>query len=94
MGATYPAELAEVRRRCPDAPILLPGIGAQAGDLRWLGFLRSEEALARVSGSLAGLSLLNDLPNYRVSLPTKIVEYCVLGVPVITTPLPLASDLA
>jgi orotidine-5'-phosphate decarboxylase len=33
VGATYPAELVEVRRRCPDAPILLPGIGAQAGDL-------------------------------------------------------------
>ena len=33
VGATYPAELAEVRRRCPDAPILLPGIGAQGGDL-------------------------------------------------------------
>jgi orotidine-5'-phosphate decarboxylase len=33
VGATYPAELAEVRRRCPDAPILLPGIGAQAGNL-------------------------------------------------------------
>jgi orotidine-5'-phosphate decarboxylase len=33
VGATYPAELAEVRRRCPNAPILLPGIGAQAGDL-------------------------------------------------------------
>jgi orotidine-5'-phosphate decarboxylase len=33
VGATYPAELAEVRRRCPDAPILLPGIGAQSGDL-------------------------------------------------------------
>jgi orotidine-5'-phosphate decarboxylase len=33
VGATYPAELAEVRRRCPDVPILLPGIGAQAGDL-------------------------------------------------------------
>ena len=66
---------------------------AKAGDLSWLGFLRSEEALARVSGSLAGLCLLRDLPNYRVSLPTKIVEYCGLGVPVITTPLPLASDL-
>ena len=66
---------------------------AKAGDLSWLGFLRSEEALARVSGSLAGLCLLHDLPNYRVSLPTKIVEYCALGVPVITTPLPLASDL-
>jgi orotidine-5'-phosphate decarboxylase len=33
VGATYPDELAEVRRRCPDVPILLPGIGAQAGDL-------------------------------------------------------------
>ena len=33
VGATYPAELAEVRRRCPDALVLLPGIGAQAGDL-------------------------------------------------------------
>jgi glycosyltransferase involved in cell wall biosynthesis len=39
------------------------------------------------------LCLLRDLPNYRVSLPTKIVEYCALGVPVITTPLPLASEL-
>jgi orotidine-5'-phosphate decarboxylase len=33
VGATYPTELAQLRRRCPDAPILLPGIGAQAGDL-------------------------------------------------------------
>jgi glycosyltransferase involved in cell wall biosynthesis len=66
---------------------------ARAGDLSWLGFMRSEEALARISGSLAGLCLLKDLPNYRVSLPTKIVEYCALGVPVITTPLPLASEL-
>ena len=33
VGATYPAELAAVRRRCPDLPILLPGVGAQAGDL-------------------------------------------------------------
>jgi glycosyltransferase involved in cell wall biosynthesis len=65
----------------------------QAGDLSWLGFMRSEEALARIAGSLAGLCLLKDLPNYRVSLPTKIVEYCALGVPVVTTPLPLASDL-
>ena len=76
----------------PDARQALQ-IAAQAGDLNWLGFLRSDEALARVSRSLAGLCLLKNLPNYRVSLPTKIVEYCALGVPVITTPLPLASDL-
>ena len=33
VGATYPEELAAVRARCPSLPILLPGIGAQGGDL-------------------------------------------------------------
>lgn len=33
VGATYPAELAQIRAHCPDLPILLPGIGAQGGDL-------------------------------------------------------------
>ncbi|MBA2277261.1 MAG: orotidine-5'-phosphate decarboxylase [Chloroflexia bacterium] len=33
VGATYPAQLAAVRDICPGHPILLPGIGAQDGDL-------------------------------------------------------------
>ena len=33
VGATCPAELARVRERCPELPILAPGIGAQGGDL-------------------------------------------------------------
>lgn len=33
VGATYPAQLAHIRARCPDLPILLPGIGVQGGDL-------------------------------------------------------------
>lgn len=33
VGATYPAQLAAVRAALPDAPILLPGIGAQGGDV-------------------------------------------------------------
>ncbi len=33
VGATWPGDLAAVRAICPDRPILLPGIGAQAGDL-------------------------------------------------------------
>ena len=33
VGATYPDELAVVRRLCPDMPVLLPGVGAQGGDL-------------------------------------------------------------
>jgi orotidine-5'-phosphate decarboxylase len=33
VGATYPGELAAVRRLCPELPILIPGVGAQQGDL-------------------------------------------------------------
>ena len=33
VGATAPQQLAEVRGICPDLPLLIPGIGAQGGDL-------------------------------------------------------------
>jgi orotidine-5'-phosphate decarboxylase len=33
VGATYPAELARVRRHCGELPLLVPGIGAQGGDI-------------------------------------------------------------
>ncbi len=33
VGATYPEQLGSVRSRCPGTPILVPGIGAQGGDL-------------------------------------------------------------
>lgn len=33
VGATYPEELRRVRRVAPKLPILIPGVGAQAGDL-------------------------------------------------------------
>jgi orotidine-5'-phosphate decarboxylase len=33
VGATYPADVAAVRKLVPHAPILLPGVGAQSGDL-------------------------------------------------------------
>ncbi len=32
-GATYPNEMRQLRRICPDIPFLVPGIGSQAGDL-------------------------------------------------------------
>lgn len=99
--------VAQKLRRCTRGGITLEVIGeaadpetaralrraVAAGDLSWLGFLRNDQALERVSGALAGLCLLQDLPNYRGSLPTKILEYCAVSVPVITTPLPLAAEL-
>ncbi len=32
-GATYPAEAQTIRAICPDMPFLVPGVGAQGGDL-------------------------------------------------------------
>jgi orotidine-5'-phosphate decarboxylase len=34
VGATFPEELSRVRRIAPDLPLLVPGIGAQGGDIR------------------------------------------------------------
>ena len=33
VGATYPEELRELRRLCPELPFLVPGVGAQGGDV-------------------------------------------------------------
>ena len=33
MGATAPDELNRIRSIVPDAPLLIPGVGAQGGDL-------------------------------------------------------------
>ena len=63
------------------------------GDVVWHGFLENREALALVDGSVAGVSLLHDVPNYRVSAPTKVFEYLSRGVPVITSPLPIPASL-
>lgn len=65
---------------------------ALTGDVEWHGPLPNPLALSRVAGALAGLSLLHDIPNYRISMPTKLLEYSAVGVPSITTPLPLARQ--
>lgn len=100
------AELLEVARRLADDGITVELVGpadpevagavraaAEAGRVAWRGFLPNPDALARVPGAVAGLSLLHDEPNYRVSLPTKILEYLSRGTPVVTTPLPRARRI-
>jgi glycosyltransferase involved in cell wall biosynthesis len=63
------------------------------GILRWHGYTPNDEAMLITDGALAGLSLLQDDPNLRHSMPTKVAEYMARGVPVVTTPLPLAANL-
>lgn len=65
----------------------------EQGLLTWRGYVPSEEALPLLDGALCGISLLHDLPNYRPSMPTKVVEYLARGVPAVTTPLPVAVAL-
>ena len=65
-----------------------------AGDaVNWHGFVPNAAAMRLVDGALAGLSLLQDEANFRHSMPTKVAEYMARGVPVISTPLPLAVKL-
>jgi glycosyltransferase involved in cell wall biosynthesis len=64
-----------------------------SGDLIWHGFVPNDRALELLSGAMAGLSLLHDEANYRHSQPTKVIEYMARGLPVVTTPNPLASEL-
>jgi orotidine-5'-phosphate decarboxylase len=53
VGATYPEELKKVRSICPEMCLLIPGIGAQGGDLASaVGYgvdARGEKAIINVS---------------------------------------------
>jgi glycosyltransferase involved in cell wall biosynthesis len=68
-------------------------IRAAGEAVHWHGFVPNAQALQLADGALAGLSLLQDEANFRHSMPTKVIEYMARGLPVITTPLPLAVDL-
>lgn len=93
----------ELRRRGVDLQILGPADtevqqdlrhADAAGDIAWRGFVPNARALGMVEGATVGLSLLHDQANYRHSMPTKLLEYLARGVPFVSTPLPLAVDLA
>jgi len=99
-------DLIEVGRLVHSAGITVDVVGHAHGDVRgaleqahaagwivWHGFVANDVALEMLNGATAGLSLLHDEENYRVSMPTKVIEYMAHGVPVITTPLPLAAQL-
>lgn len=92
------AEIMELARRLPEVRFEVignakPDVAAALAEastalpnLDYQGFVPNDEALARLPGALAGLSLLHDEPNYAHSEPTKIMEYMAHAVPSITTP--------
>lgn len=97
-------ELIELARRVPEIRIEVIGPAEQemVEDLRqavqedlltWTGFLPNRDALLRLPGALAGISLLHDEPNYSHSPPTKLMEYMAHGIPTLTTPNPASAHL-
>jgi glycosyltransferase involved in cell wall biosynthesis len=65
---------------------------ADEGFLTWLGPLPNPEALEIVERSVVGLCLLEPLPTYLGSMPTKIHEYSARGIATVCTSLPLAAQ--
>ena len=59
-GATYPAELAEIRASAPHAPLLVPGIGAQGGDPRDVAAAFDDRGLGAVVNSSRGIILAHE----------------------------------
>ena len=61
--------------------------------LEWTEYLPNDLALQKISGAIAGLSLLHPHQNFLGATPTKIFEYMSRGIPVISTPLPNVQEL-
>ena len=57
-------------------------------DLNLPGFLPHPQAMARAAAGAVGVSPLLGLPNHLHSLPTKVIEYLALGLPVVASDLP------
>ncbi len=55
----------------------------------WTRYVPYQELLAWTARAQVGLALLDPLPDYRQSLPTKFYEYVSLGLPFICSDIPL-----
>ncbi len=65
VGATYPAELESIRRIAGDMPILIPGIGAQGGDLeRTVMAGMDSHGQGMIINSSRGIIFASDGPDY------------------------------
>ncbi len=84
VGKVLPGHRAELESRA-----------AQLGLTRYayLGYLPPREGWAKIADCDAGLAVLEPLPNYVTSYPTKMFEYMALGLPVIVSDFPLYARI-
>jgi glycosyltransferase involved in cell wall biosynthesis len=82
-----------VGRATDEVRLLLIRKSGERSGLRFEGLLPNPDALEIVGRASVGLSPLRDIPNYRDSQPTKILEYLALGIPVVASDLPGTRSL-
>lgn len=58
-------------------------------NLVFYGYQPQEEAFKHTNDTLAGIALLKPIGDYADSYPTKLFDYMALGLPIITSDLPL-----
>jgi len=66
-----------------------PDYQAVKENLIFYGYLPQKEAFEYTRDALAGIALLKPVGDYTDSYPTKLFDYMALGLPVITSDLPL-----
>jgi len=69
VGATYPAQLASLRSKMPNAWLLIPGYGAQGGTAKEIGAGFDSEGLGAIVNNSRGIIFAHQSEKYR-SLPT------------------------
>jgi orotidine-5'-phosphate decarboxylase len=94
VGATYPEELKKVRSICPEMCLLIPGIGAQGGDLpsvvKYGVDSRGEKAIINVSRQILYASREKDFAQAARNMADKIrreINSCLKGIPHLASPL-------
>ena len=76
VGATYPKELAEIRKIVGDMTLLIPGIGVQGGDLKKTlnaGFNSKKEGL--IINSSRGIIFSDNSRKETIKLRDEINRY-------------------
>lgn len=67
--------------------------GISGGWIDFLGRLEGPEGWKLISKCKLGFAVLEDIPNYINSWPTKIFEYMTMGIPVVVSNFPLYKEL-
>jgi glycosyltransferase involved in cell wall biosynthesis len=77
------------QRLTNDELTTLPGYDTVRDNLVFHGYTNQQVALQAAAEATLGLALLKPIGDYADSYPTKLFEYMALGLPVLTTDLPL-----